>query len=128
MGNHSIVLAEAVHHFDFALVEVEDVQLSHVVVFVRHPDQALAVKVERDRILVELNYVLTERAQGALFQVAHADGRQAGHVVWVLLVLLALQVDDDHAIVVLVVEGEGSLAVLFVRLVVRVVDDLPEIN
>ena len=44
------------------------------------------------------------------------------------IILLALKLDCHNTIVVLVVESKGSLTIALVSQVVRIINDLPEIN
>jgi hypothetical protein len=107
-------------------VKMIDIDLTHVLVKIFHPEEALPIKIEGHRVLVELKLTFSIGLKNVLLEVRHIDRWQ--RIVRQPSVLLIAELDRDHAIEVHKVEGERSLTVLLMSSIIWVVDDLPEVH
>lgn len=84
-----------------------------------HPEQVVAVEVERDGVLSELELALSIRLHSRLLQVGQSDGSQFLAVNCLLILrFLLVKVHLEHTVLLLVQQGEspltGGLVLLFV--------------
>lgn len=101
--------------------EVKNANFTHTFLEVVHPEQTLGIEVERHGVLGELETLFkTEFFQAVVLQVRETDrGQIHGH----LLVLLLLDTHIEHAVVVLVEEGEGAFTLGLVCAIVLHIHD-----
>ena len=104
---------------------MKDAQFSYLLVSIGKPHQPVAVKIERNCVLVEFKLPLAEGLALAHLKVAEVNWWK--HIQMSIVFLFALKLDGHHNVVVLVIQSESPLAIGLVRDVIWVIDDLPEV-